>query len=327
MEVFQFIDLWFAIILGSIIGGALAQFDPLVAIIIITGLYLLAAVFNPLPGHLPGTDRFIAAAQSRSDFSSTLPFPISIFVPTNAGGLTTVIGIGCLLFFFFLRPGSGQQARAALWLILIITVITIVGAPPSARMYLEPYYWGLFLCMLCVERSARKIPIVLSWLVKLQAVAFLLACLFGVWAFFPGAFSYPLREAIMERAANGYELMRWANQVLPRDAVLLNGHRSMALAPRSAIDYTWTIYVDPTSPEALMYLSRIKQAGVTHILIMGAATPLTPMYGCVGKVFAGPGPGRIATRNPFNQGLPSEAWLYEFHSERLPECASRVSDS
>ena len=37
---------FFAIILGSIIGGALAQFDPLVAIIIITGLYLLAAVFN-----------------------------------------------------------------------------------------------------------------------------------------------------------------------------------------------------------------------------------------------------------------------------------------
>jgi MFS family permease len=36
----------FAIILGSIIGGALAQFDPLVAIIIITGLYLLAAFFN-----------------------------------------------------------------------------------------------------------------------------------------------------------------------------------------------------------------------------------------------------------------------------------------
>ena len=36
----------FAIILGSIIGGALAQFEPLIAIIIITGLYLLAAVFN-----------------------------------------------------------------------------------------------------------------------------------------------------------------------------------------------------------------------------------------------------------------------------------------
>ena len=36
----------FAIILGSIIGGALAQFDPLIAIIMITGLYLLAAIFN-----------------------------------------------------------------------------------------------------------------------------------------------------------------------------------------------------------------------------------------------------------------------------------------
>ena len=36
----------FAIILGSIIGGVLSQFDPLIAIIMITGLYLLAAIFN-----------------------------------------------------------------------------------------------------------------------------------------------------------------------------------------------------------------------------------------------------------------------------------------
>jgi MFS family permease len=43
----------FAIILGSIIGGALAQFDPLVAIIIITGLYLLAAIFNRYIPTLP----------------------------------------------------------------------------------------------------------------------------------------------------------------------------------------------------------------------------------------------------------------------------------
>ncbi|MBM3360440.1 MAG: lysophospholipid transporter LplT [Candidatus Methylopumilus sp.] len=52
----------FAIILGSIIGGALAQFDPLVAIIIITGLYLLAAIFNryipvlPVDHKLPKTN-------------------------------------------------------------------------------------------------------------------------------------------------------------------------------------------------------------------------------------------------------------------------------
>jgi len=286
---------------------------------------LIEAVFNPLPGHLPGADSFLAAAQNRSDFSSTLPFPISIFFPTDAGGLTTVIGVGCLVFFFFLRSGFEQQVRAALWLILIITVLTMVAAPPSARMYLEPYYWSLFLCTLSVERSARKISTFVSGLVKLQAVAFLLACMFGVWAFFPGAITSPLREAIMERAANGYGLMRWADSVLPRDAVLLNGHRSMALSPRSAIDYTWTIYVDPSSPEAKLYLSRIKQAGVTHVLILGAATSLTPMFGCFGKVFAGPGPGRTATRNPFNQGLPFEAWLYEFQSERLPECATRVS--
>ena len=43
----------FAIILGSIIGGALAQFNPLVAIIIITGLYLLAAIFNRYIPALP----------------------------------------------------------------------------------------------------------------------------------------------------------------------------------------------------------------------------------------------------------------------------------
>lgn len=286
------------------------------------GSTLFEAILHPLPGQLPGTERMIAYARNNPDFSSDLPFPLSILIPTP-GSLSHLLGIGWIVFLFALRPGVGVQTQGAILLIVTITLVSLVAAPPSARMYLEPYYWGLFMCILFLDREGVTIPVIAGRLVKLQAISFMLVCWFGVFTLFPGALADGWREKVMERTANGYSLMRWADIVLPPDAVILNGHRSMALAPRLAFDYSWTSYVAPSAPEALTYLLRIKEAGVTHILIPGPITPTLALYGCFGPAFAGPGPGRTTTRNPFNQGSSFDVWIHEFHSERLPECASR----
>ena len=287
------------------------------------GSTLLEAILNPLPGHLPGTDAMIAYARNNPDFFSNLPFPLSILLPTDPMSLTHVLGIGWIVFLFALRPGVARQTRVALLLVATITLLSLASAPPSARMYLETYYWGLFICTLALDRGAGRVPLVAGWIVKLQAAAFMLGCWLGVYILFPGALAEGWREKIMERSANGYSLLRWADNALPPSAALLNGHRSMALSPRRAIDYSWISYVDPSSPEALPYLLRIKQANVTHILIPGPVTPSLALYGCFGKLFAGPELARGAVRNPFNQASSYYAWIYEFNSERLPECATR----
>jgi len=282
------------------------------------GASLLDSLLSPLPGHLPGTDRMIAYARNNPDFVSVFPFPISILLPSNAGGVTTVLGIGWILFFWW-RPQACDRVSGTTVLLAILA--TAIAAPPSARMYLEPYFWILFLFSLQLAWNSPTFPSWVRWAIWLQTGGCVMACWFGVFTLFPGALTTAWRTKIMERSANGYDLMRWADQVLPADAVLINGHRSMALAPRKALDYSWTNQVDPASTEAMPYLLAIKAAGVSHILLPDRIANQLPLSGCFGSVFAGPGPGRLVSRNPFNQGSSYEAWILEFYADRLPGCA------
>lgn len=305
------------------IGAALASLIMLPPLLWKAHTYsatLLESLLSPLPGHLPGTDRMIAFARNNPDFASPFPFPLSIVLPSSAGSITTVLGIGWILFFWCkIKPEARSRAAAATVLLAIAT--TAIAAPPSARMYLEPYFWGLFLCSLYAGASTLKVPAPIRWGIWLQACGFGLACWFGALTLFPGALSDTWRTQVMQRSANGFSLMRWADQVLPADAVLLNGHRSMALAPRRAFDYSWTNYVDPASEEAAGYLSSLKAAGVNYVLLPDRSLAQLPLSGCFGRVFAGPGPGRMVSRNPLNQGAPYDAWILEFHSDQLPGCA------
>lgn len=46
-----------------------------------------------------------------------------------------------------------------------------------------------------------------------------------------------------------------------------------------------------------------------------------PLSGYFGPMFAGLGPGRMTSRNPFNQSTFYDEWLMRFDSSKLPGCA------
>ena len=166
----------------------------------------------------------------------------------------------------------------------------------------------------------------LKWPIFGQGILVMIAALVGAVLLIPGAFLPDWRAHIMTRSANGYEIMQWADTVLPKDAILLNNHRSMALAPRDAVSLSWMDYVDIRSTEAQVYLNKLKLKKVSHILVIGPIDHRIPFLGCFGKVLAGPGIGHSATRNPFNQGPNYEAWIFEFKSATLPECAVKADN-
>jgi hypothetical protein len=279
---------------------------------------------NPLPGNFPGTEEAISLFSQNPDFVSLFPFPFSIILPSSLGSISVVLGLAWI-FVFLYKPKTTILGWTASASVLSLVIINLFLAPPSARVYLEPLSWSLVLCAQAVRENRLIFPSYFGWAIKLQAIAFLIICCFGAITLFPGAINSTWRENIMYRSANGFELMRWVDEVLPKDAVLLNGHRSMALSPRKALSTGWTNYVDVSSNDALLYLNRIKEIDVTHILIDGDISPESSFYGCFGQVFAGPGPGKIATRNPFNNGVPHDAWLIEFNSVLLPGCAKTDS--
>jgi hypothetical protein len=191
-------------------------------------------------------------------------------------------------------------------------------------MYLEPYYWLLIILTLQPTQDALVGYRSLPWIVISQALVVTAAFWLGAMNLLPGALNVAWRTDIMQRSANGYEIMQWADTLLPKNAVVLNGHRSMALMPRDAVAFDWSNYVAMKDDESRLYLKRLKDRAVSHMLIVGSLNMNSPLSQCFGKVLPGPGYGHIATRNPFNQGSKYEAWIVEFDSKKLPECAGQV---
>lgn len=159
--------------------------------------------------------------------------------------------------------------------------------------------------------------------ILLQACATLAIISVGIYQLFPGIFSVSMREKIMSQYANGYSLMKWADLVLPKDAVLLSQHRSISLSQRKTLSLDWASFVDFNSAVASPYLKQIKDENVTHILMFEDTTQNIPFSGCIGNTI-GKTKSSQATRNPFNRNDFFTAILVEFQSGKLPECANSI---
>jgi len=284
----------------------------------------IESLIHPLPGHFPGTNKFIDLAKGAADMASPLPFPLLMLIPTSLGAFSTLLGIGAVVLVG-LRPGQDKLLWAGIAAAVGMVMASAVLAPPSSRMYLEPYFWLMVILTLQPNRTALANMRWVQWAVCLQAAAVALAGWLGALTLFPGALTLAWRTEVMQRAANGYEVMQWADTVLPKNAVLLNGHRSMALVPRDAVAFDWSNFIDMTANEALLYLNRLKVRSVSHMLVIGQIDTRLPLVNCFGKTVAGPGVGHHAARNPFNQGGKYEAWIVEFEAVRLPECAQTIA--
>ena len=159
-----------------------------------------------------------------------------------------------------------------------------------------------------------------------QSMATLLICWYGISTSISGAFSQPAREKIMSDLANGYRVFKWVDASISPDSILLNSHRSMALAPRKSISLDWFSYVDKNPVDFAIYLSEIKTNKISSLLLLGNNPKNTGIYhafsGCLKGDPIGPGYGHIATRNPYNRGTEYQAWIYPFDSYLLPDCVS-----
>ncbi len=282
------------------------------------GAGFIDALTKPLPGHWPGTGAFEAFLRGYRD--SDVPFPLSLILPSGVGTISTVIGAG-LILLIALRPGRDRWLLTGIATVVFVGFAAAVLGPSSSRSYLEPYFWLLMVLAIQPAQTLFRGYLWFKWTIFGQALVTIALCWYGVVTLLPGALTPQFRSMVMERAANGYSVMKWVDSVLPADAVLLNSHRSMALAPRDAVSLDWSSYVEIGSPASEPYLRRLKDRGVTHMLVIGESHNAGKLSGCIGAVVAGPGYGRLATRNPFNAGERYEAWIVKFESERLPECA------
>jgi hypothetical protein len=269
----------------------------------------LEALVQVFPGNWPGSAEFESLLRAHRD--TTVAFPISLLVPSGIGTSTTILGVGLLLLIPSMRrrmPHGHEIIAAA----LLVSVGAVIFGQKSARFFLEPFYWFLIAYHLgCVSTSSFSILTgqTIKFLISMQAGAVYLMLIFGVIAVLPGALLSSWREKVMNRSANGYAAMRWANEVLPVGVTMISAIRSVALAPRFVIPNDWQSYVLEGSSGAKVYASIVAEKSPEYLLVStsrGAPAPQTP---CATNVYAGPFTTQVATRNPFNSGSRYDAWL------------------
>ena len=313
--------IWHSIAVG--LSAALIIIVPVMALKSeLYGSGYLEALLSPLAGSSPGLDSFENSIRGGRD--NYIIFPFSLIIPSGIGTITTIIGMG-IIFVIFLKPNHDKWLMLAVMASIAVFVVTVVLGPKNSRSYLEPYFWILIVISLQNKNEMyAKYKKYLKPFVLIQSVAVIAMVWFGAVTMFPGAISASWRDDVMSRTANGYNLMKWVDASLPQDAVLLTGHRSMALVPRKAVSLDWLNYIEVGKTDASFYLDRIKEQKTTHLLIIGETVnkirESNVFSGCLGDEVNGPFNGFVATRNPFNIRPSENAWLVNFKSQKLPEC-------
>jgi hypothetical protein len=280
---------------------------------------LINALIKPFPGDWAGYDGFEEVLRGYQD--SPIPFPLSLVIPSGIGTISTIIG-GGLILMLALRPGRDPWSWTLVLAALFASVIGATLGQTTSRFFLEPFYWILMALLIAPVSLSNNLEFKwLRWTVSCQAVLTIILGFYGAVTLLPGALTVTWRNSVMGSYANGYSVMKWADSVLPANAVLLSGHRSVALAPREVVPIDWANFVKFDTVQSMPYLLRLKARGISHMLVIGDSAYSGPLKGCLGKTIAGPWYGRSATRNPFNTGGNYTAWIIEINLGSLPNCA------
>jgi hypothetical protein len=268
---------------------------------------LWESILSPVPGQWPGSEAFYSYLLSYRD--SSWPFPLSLVIPEGLGTMTAVLGLASLAFVLGLRTirESGPGRIFATMAFILALVGSFLGQK-TGRFYLEPLIW--ILLALLAWAPTRKIDIP-SWLKGLtygQVLASAVIIITGVATLSVGALSNHLRQGVMVRRAFGYQTMSWVDQVAPEDARVISSIRSIGLLPRYPIADDWKSYIQG-DPRRGVYEALVASQCPNYLLVETEIGQRPSLPGEAFSIAAGPATINKATRNPFNSGSKSQAWL------------------
>jgi len=223
--------------------------------------------------------------------------------------MTTVLGLAS--FAVILAPRVIREAgpgRIFASLSLIVALVASFLGQKTSRFYLEPLIWLLMALLAWAPTRRFHFP---SWLkVSMygQVLASAVMILTGIATLSTGALSNSHLLDVMMRRASGYQAMNWVDQVAPVEARIISSSRSIGLLPRYPISYDWDSYVKSETDRGV-YEALVARQCPNYFLVETEVGQKPSVLKETFYVAAGPVTIEAATRNPFNSGSRSQAWL------------------
>ena len=277
--------------------------------------------FN-LPINYPGYLSFYNSLTSCGYYC----WPTWIFFPKNISEFSNSLGLASLFFFIIVKHLKIIDFRYLTIIILLFFSLGLIFGPSFARFYIDPFIWlVLSVSYYYREVSNDKLFIYFKKIIIFFSIPIFLIVYFGVFTNSFGSISKSLRETSMHYNANGYDLFKWAQVQLPKDARVLSLHRSVSLSPVRTYPADFLDYVNPDHQQFKIYLNEIKKEKINFILFTDNEKDNSKkkiFSNCLGKLYGYKKDiSFIATRNPFNRGQEKHnAYIYEFKYYLLPLC-------
>jgi Protein of unknown function (DUF1420) len=256
--------------------------------------------FRPHPDPaITGFAAYLRDMNGERTAASLLRFPLAILGTTNPAALTLPLGLGALAFIPAMRTKG--RARMLLWAALAAFVICIVLGQIAPRFFLEPYLWaGAALGAASWGRVKR----IVVGAIFIQGCLSAAIALVGAVTLFPGAWTPRLRDAVMTRAATGYESGKWLDRVLSPAAVIIEPQgRFQLFSPRPFVLTDQVTKLPPNDGERGL-AQFVGDHGINTIVIDGSP-PEDDLFLRLAKRCGTPvGPPQVlpqATRNPLNR--------------------------
>ena len=265
---------------------------------------ILASFFNE-PEYV---SRF--ATMLKTYYDSKFVFPLNFLLPDSLGRFTAAIGVGIL----FAVVGAFQRIKTDRFLIVITSLIAVLyyfNGAKCSRYYFEVY---VLLAFVAAQLPLTTITKWIEKLLLLQMIAVLAVTFFGVYNLFPGALTQNLRTIVLDKNADYYTPLKWANSVLPDDAVIFAPFRVGYLSERKFFHEDIIRYSNFNDKNESEYVKEmVKNANITHIITpYPVSEKLMENMGIKNyELIVPPKSFYHGVRNPFNRGNSFELAIYK----------------
>ncbi len=254
-------------------------------------------------------------------------FPLWLIIPNELKNFSSVIGPFVFIIFLISKKNIINYKYYFLGLTAYF-ILAITLGQPSSRFVFDGFLCLVYLIFSCNFNFNKYFHIFFN-LIRIQSILIILVVLLFAIRVFPGSLSSTEYEKIMERSANGYSLMTWANKVLPKNSIVLSTHDSISLLNFKAFNYYFLDFVDFKNQSSKLFVDRVISNNVNTVLFYGSyegdnllkAPYYMKLKNCLGKLIAKKKDvGRHVGRNPFQQGPLYDGWLFEFKLKKFPIC-------
>ena len=288
------------------------------------GTNLVGLFLSPLPLNIHG---FLEFQQSTLNQMSYGIFPLWLIIPNELKNFSSVIGPIVLIVFLITKSDIKDKKYFFLGLLLYF-VITINFGQPSARFIFDGFICLVFLIFNSNFKNYFHVKVFFN-LIRIQSIFLIIVLFIFAFRLFPGSLSLESYKKVMHNNANGYSLMMWANSELSNNSVVLSTHDSISLINKKSFYYYFLDFVDFTNKSSEVFTKSIKDNNINTVLFFGhnygdnlnKAPYYEKLKNCLGTLIAHRKEvGRHVGRNPFQEGPLYSGWIFQFDSNKFPNC-------